>query len=142
MRLDPKRVRHVRERHQPRVRREPFVDFSVARQAVGLESHRHSPGMQAPGHKVGVMLQRGDYDLVFALQSQPVGHKVDSLGGITCKDDFRGRGTDESGDFLAGAFESVRRFLGEHMHAPVYVCCVFGVEAGDRVDHALRLGCG
>ena len=78
-----------------------------------------------PGHDVGVVLERGDQDLVAGLEARPrVGlrDQVDRLGSAAHEDDLARRARiDEAPHALARALEGGRRRLAQRVHAAMHV---------------------
>ncbi|GAB1426057.1 hypothetical protein MASR2M16_32910 [Thauera terpenica] len=98
---------------------------------------------QLPGHDVGVVLHRGDEDLVAGAQLGPppaLRHEIDGFGGAAGEHDlFRMCGIDELLHGHARVVVELGGVLRQPMHAAVDVGVRFAVEAALGIDHRVRL---
>ncbi len=116
------------------------VDDAATIHGHGLDDGAGLLRDELPGHDVRVVFERGEQDLVAALQARPrVGlrHEVDGFGGAAREDDFaRGGGVDEGAHALARMLEHLRGFLAQLVHAAVHVGVVQLFVVVDRRDDA------
>ena len=139
-------VGHLGQRHDAGALAEQLVE-GVGVDAAVLAQRRHlkrGAGALAhllPGHDIGVVLQRGDQNLVAGLQpfaAQALRHQVDAFGGALGEDHFLAGGVDERRQVRAGRLEAGRGVVAEIVRRPVHVAVHGAVVLTHRVDHHLR----
>ena len=115
-----------------------------------IVSHRGTPSASigigtgfacdAPRQPVGVVLARGEDDLVVGSERERVPDQVDGLGRAAHEDDLVRRGADETRHLEARGVVEPRGLLAERVHAAVDVGGAPLVVVHDRVDDRARLG--
>ena len=141
-------VAHVAAAHQSgAVGEEGVVGVEVKHAAVvhgdDLEDDALPLAQQLPRHDVGVVLHRGEDDLIARFQkafTEGGGHEVEAFGRPPGEDDFgRGTGVDEAPHRLACPFVQVGGALGEEVHTAVHVGVGLVVLRRHGFHHATRL---
>ena len=137
----------MRDRHQPRARAEQLEEL-IEHELAAAVDRRHlerAAGLLAhhlPGHDVGVMLERGDQDLVARAEARPrigLRDEIDRLGRAAHEDDLARRArVDEAAHALARRLEGVGGGLAERVHAAVHVGVRVRLVVLDGAQHRQR----
>jgi hypothetical protein len=103
------------------------------------QTRSHGLGEQLPRDDVGVVLERGEHDLVAGADPRPakgVGQQVDALGGAADEDDLlRARRSQQPGDRRPRVLVRVGRARRKSVRAAMDVAVVPFIEAGHGIEH-------
>src|SRR4029079_8400558 len=119
------------------------IDSSVRRQLADEELRATLDGELLPGDEIGVMLERGDNDLVVAsdIRSSPRRcNEVDGLGGAAREDQAIAVGdSEEFRDSVSRALIAIGCCNRQRIRAAMGICVARLVELAYCIENDLRL---
>ncbi len=136
---DAGHVRHVRNGHEPRPRRETGRELRPNRHGLRVEIDEPRLGRHTPRHVVRMVLRRGQHHLVAARESERAREQIERVRRVVREHDLRRLGADQRRDAMPRTFERFGRRLGQRMHAPVHVRAERLVVSLDGRNHGTRL---
>ena len=119
-----------------------FIDAAIVGERRDVEHGAAAFAQHLPRHDIAVMLKCGNQDAVAGLEAlaPTLGDQVDAFSGAAHEHDFVRRcGADEAGDSGAGFLEAQRHGGGAFVHTAMHGGIIRAIDAGDGVDHRLRL---
>ena len=144
----PHNVRHMRDRHELRLRSKQRLErrhdqFAIVADRRDLQHDALLVTQHLPRHDVRMMLKLGDDDLIARLEElapETVGQEVDRFRRVARENNLVGvGGIDVLPDRLAGPLIARRHGFADLVEAAMNIRVLGLVCAGYRVDHLARL---